>query len=75
MKQNYKVLDKKTCKGIRFRIVKDLDVSKWQYIIQQKTNCKGRYKKLWKFQKYEYVLNEFECEGMLKRVDWLEKLK
>ena len=74
MKQNYKVLDKKVCKETRFRIIKDLDVSKWQYIIQQETKYKRKYKKLWRFQLYEVALDEFECEGMLKRVRWLENL-
>ena len=75
MKQNYKVLNKKMCKGIRFRIVKDLDgIGSWKYIIQFETKYKRKYKRLWRFQLYQFALDEFECEGMLKRVDWMENL-
>ena len=75
MKRNYKVLDEKKYKGINFRIVKDLNgIGTWQYIIQYETNYKKKFKKIWRFQTYQFALDEFDCENLLKRVIWMEKL-
>ena len=73
MKQNYKVLDKKTCKEMHFRIVKDLEgIGSWKYIIQYETKYKRKYKRMWRFQLYQFALEEFECKNLLKRVEWLK---
>lgn len=76
MKRNYKILDTKNCGGVNFRIVRDLNgIGAWQYIIQYEINYRKKFKKIWRFQKYQFALDDFDCENMLKRVVWKENLK
>ena len=74
IKQRYKTLNSKTCNNTTFRIVYDPDgIGSWHYKIQYKTDYRNKYKKLWGFQKLHDAMNEFVCENMLKRIEWLER--
>lgn len=74
IKKRYKTLTSKTCNDINFRIIYDPDgIGAWHYRIQYETGYRNKYKKLWSFQKYQEAMNEFVCEDMLKRIDWLRR--
>lgn len=76
MKQNYKILDEKKCKGIKFRIVQDVGEYQWQYRIQYEFDSKmKRFKKLWIYQNHQDALDDFDCERMLKTVKWMENVE
>ena len=76
MKRRYKILTSKTCNGTTFRIVYDPDgIASWHYKIQYETGYRRKYKKLWNFQSYHEAVNGFDCEIMLKRVDWEKKVE
>ena len=76
MKQNLKVLDEKKCGRINFRIIHNVDENQWQFRIQYEFDSKmKRFKKLWSYRNHKDALNDFECERMLKKVNWMRNVE
>ena len=64
MKQNYKILDEKKCKGINFRIIHNVDENQWQYRIQYEFDSKmKRFKKMWIYRNYQDALDDLNVKG------------